>query len=296
MKKQTTILVPTYNRPEDLKRLVSYTVDNFSLDRVHMIVLDGSDKKNQKLNQNACNHDRIEYKNYENHITYVERMFSGLKKVKTDTVTILGDDDILDPNGLTDCVNFLHDNSDYAIAHGKYIGFDYAPNGLRFNETYQSQSIENNSPLERLYYFLSAYTAPTFYAVNRTCLLKKGFEELIKNNFDISDYVAAEIMVSCIPLANGKLKRLDTFFQARRFLPPTKGKYVVYAKYMMENHFSEKIGKIRNSILENMKDLQTKKDKTVLDAINYALAAFFGQRLNPQEIEQRFNQLGIKRD
>ena len=36
------------------------------------------------------------------------------------------------------------------------------------------------------------------------------------------------------------------------------------------------------------------KDEIIVDAIDYAFASFFGQRLNQQEISQRFNDLKIK--
>lgn len=291
---KSTILIPTYNRPEDLKKLIFYIVNNFSLTNVYILVLDGSDDKNKILNKKICESASIGYKSYEKQLTYVERLLSGLKQVKTKTTTILGDDDILSPNGFTDCVKFLHDNDDYAIAHGKYIGFNYTPNGISFNETYISQSMESNSALERLFNFFSAYTAPTYYAVNRTSLLLKSFEELIKNKLDIDDYVAAEIMVSAIPIVNGKLKRLDSFFQARRFIPATKDKYVVYAKYVMETDFSKKFSKIKESILDNMPIREKIKDEIIFDAIDYAFASLFGQRLNQQEISQRFHNLGIK--
>lgn len=294
MEIKSTILIPTYNRPKDLKKLIHYIANNFSLSDVHLLVLDGSNGENEIQNKKICDAANVEYKGYGKQLTYVERISSGLKQVKTETVAILGDDDILDPNGFTDCVKFLHNNNDYAVAHGKYIGFNYTPNGISSNETYTSQSIENDSPLERLFLFLSAYTAPTFYAVNRTSLLAKSFEELIKNNFDINDYVAAEIMVGTIPIVNGKLKRLDSFFQARRFLPATKDKYVVYAKYIMEKDFSKKINRIKRSIMNNLANKGKIKDESIVDAIDYAFASFFGQRLNQQEISQRFHTLRIK--
>jgi len=291
----TSILIPTYNRSQELSKLVHYSAQNFDLSVVKFFVLDGSDNYNEiTLNKSVCERNRIDYHHSGPEVSYMQRILNGIKSVETETVSLLGDDDILYPDGFTDCVQFLHSNDDYAIAHGKYIGFNYTPNGISFNETYISQSMESNSALERLFDFFSAYTAPTYYAVNRTSLLRKSFEELIKNKFDIHDYVAAEIMVSAIPIVNGKLKRLDSFFQARRFLPAAKDKYVVYAKYIMETDFSKKNSKIKKSILDNMAAREKIKDEIISDAIDYAFASFFGQRLNQQEISQRFHNLEIK--
>lgn len=291
---KSTILLPTYNRPQDLRKLLDYLAHSFDLNKVRVLVLDGSDSKNQTVNRRACEGLQVDYKSYGSSLSYVERLLEGLQSTETESVIILGDDDILSPKGFSECVSFLHENKDYTIAHGQYIGFNITSQGCSFNKTYHSVSIEDNSPLKRLFSFFSSYTAPTIYAVCRTASLQKSFEELIKNDIDISDYVNVEIMASAIPVAQGKLKRLSSFFQARRFSPAPPDKYVSYAKYIMADDFSGKHQKIKKSIINNLPDKEDLKEATASNAIDLAFAAYFGQRVNQQEIVQRFNALGLK--
>ena len=290
----TTILIPTYNRSRDLRKLVHYLARNFNISKVRVIVLDGSNSEQAIANQSICNNASLEYKHYDSTVSYCERILNGLNLVETDTVAILGDDDVLDPKGFGDCVTFLEDNPDYSIAHGQYVGFNLTSKGLSFNPTYQSSSIEDDSSLERLFSYFSSYTAPSFYAVNRTVHLRKGFEEVVNNNTDFKDYVSLETLVSAIPLVNGKLKRLDSFYQARRFFPaPPDNKYLIYAKYVLDEGFSERYNKVKSSIMKDIADVEEIDMDTASDALDFTFAAFFGQRISTNEMRARFNALNV---
>ena len=289
----TTILIPTYNRSRDLRKLVHYLRNNFNISKVKVIVLDGSNSEEALANRRICNNASLEYKHYDSIVSYCERMLNGLNLVETDTVAILGDDDLLDPKGFGDCVKFLEDNPDYSVAHGQYVGFNLTSKGLSFNPTYQSSSIEGDSSLERLFSYFSSYTAPSFYAVNRTAPIIKSFEEVVNNNTDLKDYVSLEILISAIPLVNGKLKRLDSFYQARRFIPAPSDKYVTYAKYLLDEGFSERYNKVKRSIIKHIPDVDKIGMDTVSDALDFTFGALFGQRISTNEMRVRFNALNL---
>ena len=289
-------MIPTYNRSHDLSKLVYYFAKNFSLSTVKIIVLDGSDNDGEvSANKSVSENNSIEYCHYGSEISYLQRILDGLKQVGTETVALLGDDDILDPKGFSNCVTFLQRNPDYAVAHGQYIGFDFRANGLSFNKTYQSNSVEEDFALERLFSFFSAYTAPTYYAVNRTRYIRKSFEELVANGTEFKDYVSSELLVSAIPLAHGKLKKLDFFYQARRFIPAPPDKYIVYAKYILDEGFSNRYNKLKKSIIKYLPETEKNDSDTVSDAIDYAFAAYFGQRISTNELRSRFQALNIIR-
>ncbi len=162
-----------------------------------------------------------------------------------------------------------------------------------FARTYDSPSVEDESALKRLFSFFSSYTAPTFYAVNRTIHLKKNFEEMIKNKFEVHDYLLSEIMISAIPLLHGKLKRLDSFFQARLLIPMPEDVYIVVGKYMMKDDFSYKFKKMKNSVMQNMREQDKIDEETISDAIDLSFASFLGQRIKQEEINDCFQRLNI---
>lgn len=296
IKNGSTILIPAYNRYDDLNRLLHYCKDNFNPAKVRILVLDGSDRAGEAESiQAACKRCSIEYRFYTADVTYQQRILSGLECVETETVVLLGDDDILYPQGFVDCVTFLEEHPEYAIAHGQYIAFDFRKNGLSYNPTYQSESVEDDSPLVRLFSFFSAYVAPTYYAVNRTQYLRASFGELVANGTEFKDYVSSELLVSAIPIANGKLKRLPSFYQARRFIPAPPDKYIVYAKYLTDESFSHRYQKLKQSIVKYLPQGMNVPTDTVSDAVDYAFAGYFGQRVSMKELTARFQMLkGIK--
>ncbi len=294
IKNGSTILIPAYNRFDDLNKLLHYCKENFNFEMVSIVVLDGSDKAGEaELIQAACQTCSIEYRFYTSEVSYQQRILDGLERVETETVVLLGDDDILYPQGFVDCVSFLEDHPNYSIAHGQYLAFDFRENGLSYNATYQSESVEDDSPLGRLFSFFSAYVAPTYYAVNRTRYLRASFQELVANGTEFKDYVSSELLVSAIPIVNGKLKRLDSFYQARRFIPAPQDKYVVYAKYLMDESFSERYQKLKKSIIKHLPQELTVPRETVSDAVDYSFAAYFGQRVSMQELQARFQAMQI---
>ncbi len=100
-------------------------------------------------------------------------------------------------------------------------------------------------------------------------------------------------MISAIPLVNGKLKRLDSFYQARRFIPGPSGKYVIYAKYVLDEGFSERYNKVKRSIMKHIAAVEEIDMGAASDALGFTFAAFFGQRISTNEMRARFNALNV---
>lgn len=291
----TSVVIPTYNRPNELAKLLKFVGNNFKLSKIHVYVLDGSNTLFAEKNEQLCKDMSLNYHHYGADITYYQRILDGLSKVGTDTVTLHGDDDVLNQDGFVEAVCFLNDNPDYAIAHGQYIGFDFTANGVVSSKTYESYSVEHDTPFARMFAFFSSYTAPTFYAVNRTEYLKKAFEELVANDTTFKDYFSAEILVSAIPLLYGKMKRLNSFFQARRFVPPPKDKFIVYPKYILDEGFSQRYNLIKKSIIKNVRLDDIEDLEKISDALDYSFAAFLGQRISTEEMHTRFQALNLGR-
>jgi len=286
-----TILIPTYQRHEEFKRLISFIKYRFDLSNINIIVLDGSDREVAQRNRQYCQIPAIEYIMYESDYSVSSRILDGLNRVSTEFVCLLGDDDILNPIGFYECVEFLRNNHDYSVAHGKYMGFSLN-NGVSFNKTYLSPSYEQDKLLERLFAYFSSYTAPVLYAVTRTNYLRDAYialNEVINDTESQNDYVTGEILMSAILLIYGKVKRLDSFYCARRFESKQPGHYITFAKYILDEGFSDRYNKLKRSI---MKYIDPKiGEQKISDALDYTFGAFFGQNLTTNEMQARFNNL-----
>ncbi len=290
----STILIPTYNRPYHLLRLLHYYLKvNFDLKRQKFMVLDGSDKDSE-VNQNTCQEVGIEYHHYGPNIPILERWLDGINRTQTEFVSFLADDDILQPDGYYDCLSFLEANPDYSAAHGNYVWFvDKEDNPLLY-PGYQSFSIENDCPLERLFAFFSDYV-PISYGVYRTKILKTAYEKTLSctgtDNLHFSELVSG-----CIPVVLGKIKKLDSNYYIKSVdtsnrnlstLPSRPP--IIYPKLVFAEDFSSRYARIKNTLKEL---LSSRTDPNIVDdAIDYCFGVYYGKILNRYFVTEHFNRL-----
>jgi glycosyltransferase domain-containing protein len=214
-----TIIIPTYNRPGYLKRLLSYYKD-FHIP-YNIIITDGSSEDIKKANRETVSlfdtAKILHLDHYPHETGLYERLFDAAKQAGTKYSVICADDDFITPNGLIQSVAFLEANPDYSVAHGKYIGFRREDNkrgekSFYWTNASSAESIIFDDPAKRLLLHLSEYDVPTFYAVHKTELLKMMLEETLPF---VGDYVFSELLPSMLALIYGKMKCLDSWYYAR---------------------------------------------------------------------------------
>ncbi len=122
-----TLIIPTYNRPELLERLVHYYAGRTV--PMTLLVLDSSTPANADRNSRML----ASYGKLARHIVFAEteqvgvKLFKGLEQVNTPFVSFCADDDIVFPQGLSDAILFLEHHPDYGCAHGLYLNFRVGP-------------------------------------------------------------------------------------------------------------------------------------------------------------------------
>ena len=214
------LIIPTYNRPYFLRRILDY-YNSYKVN-YNIIVADSSSKDNKKLNKDIISsYPKLK-------ILYIDqfpmKMVSHqkfgqmVKYAKSKYVCFCADDDFITPSGIKEAINFLEKNPDYSSAHGTYISF-YIFKSL-FNSKsfwwkfiYPYKSITSLSPKERLISHLSNYYQ-VLWAVRRTGVVKKSYEEFIK--FKVDPILFGELLPDMLTLMCGKMKRLNTFYGARQ--------------------------------------------------------------------------------
>jgi len=213
-----TIIIPTYNRPDYLRRTISYYNEHEGYRNV--IVADSSSTDNKETNKkfiSSISSSNIFYVSYPQEINPFHKFADALKYVNVRYCVICADDDFITPNGINQSVDFLESNPDFAIAHGRYISFwlEGRKNGQYFcwQPTYSPLSITFDHPEQRLAYHLSNYYTPTFYAVHRTALLRLILEETLKAKLDTLWF--SELLVSMLAVLYSKTKHLDVLYAGR---------------------------------------------------------------------------------
>lgn len=110
-----TVIIPTYNRVENLSRLVDF----YQNTNVKLIVLDGSSKPNLRMTNTKVKYMYLSDSNLH------ERLLYSSKLVDTKYVAICADDDFIFPRGLERCIRFLDAHPDYSSVQGAFIRFNY---------------------------------------------------------------------------------------------------------------------------------------------------------------------------
>lgn len=268
--RRATVLIPTFNRPDDIARLARFCASELRFPDVDFILLDGSvDQAVRDRNQASCSLVGWTYRACPPQVSLLERILSALEVIKTPFVTILGDDDILVGSGFVQCLDFLAAHPEYAVAHGQYIGFTYEQSSITIDHVYPSPSFEHESPLDRIFLFVAQYSAPLFYAVHRTPLLRTAFREIVSLAPAISDSVTIEIGSGIIPLFSGKAKRLNAFYCARRRIPSNTADG--YSRYLMDPQFSHRHARLKAALLRHA----PANTPHASEALDYAFGAFF---------------------
>ncbi|ASU40573.1 hypothetical protein hmeg3_21235 [Herbaspirillum sp. meg3] len=222
MNNQITIIIPTYNRPSEIARLLHFLADMGSQYRV--LVLDGSNDDVAEKNRVVIDaFPLVEHYRFESSLHLGMRLHKGLELVKTPYVLMCGDDDFFFPDAADRCADFLDSHSDYAAAIGQVWSLRYYPqklgisNGIALgNDLDVGSRFDHVRFIQRaMFYF--AYTAvgsiPLFYAVRRTESTRKAFSFMTP---DIK-YSSMELLTNGLLLIDGKVAKLATPFGLRDY-------------------------------------------------------------------------------
>jgi glycosyltransferase domain-containing protein len=214
-----TIIIPTYNRPGYLKRILGYYSDCRIAHRI--IIADGSSDEIKKANKETASSfpalKVLHLHGYSPGTSPLVRIFDALKHADTKYSVLCADDDFITPNGIDRSVNFLEANPDFALAYGRYIAFHLEDNRkgeskFCWQTAYSSVSIVSPDPVERLTRYLSEYVIQTFYAVHRTDLLQMIWKETACFAKDAN---FSELLFAMLDIIYGKMKCLDVLYCAR---------------------------------------------------------------------------------
>jgi glycosyltransferase domain-containing protein len=266
-----TIIIPTYNRPNYLKRILNYYNEDGG--NYTIIVADSSSDENKKRNEKiipSFSSINILHINYPSEIDPHYKIVDALNYVNTKYCVFCADDDFVTPNGINQSVDFLEKNPDFTVAHGYYISF-YLKSDKKWNQQfcwspiYPYKSITFPDAKSRLNFHFSNYY-PTFYAVHRTDFLKMIFKETTQFT---DDYRFGELLPSMLTLIHGKMKHLDVLYAAREDIPGSTGQNSENLKdFITAGTHDEKYAKFRDCLamhLSKKSQLDLEESKRVVD-------------------------------
>ena len=220
-----SLLVPSLNRAEFLKRLLNYYREvNF---QGHILIGDSSNESQSAQIKLAIKRlgDSLTVKYFEcRELNDSEAIGFLSHQATTPYVAFVADDDFLIPEGIADAISFLDNHDDYSVAHGQAALFVLNASGaygeLDGIANYSLRSLEQITASDRLKTHLNQYFV-TLFSVHRVEQHRSAYKDIS----NLTDKSFTELLPSCMASIQGKVKQLDSLYlirqahDARYFLP-----------------------------------------------------------------------------
>jgi glycosyltransferase domain-containing protein len=209
-----TLVIPTYNRPEDLGRLLRFLA--YQEAPFPILVLDSSRSEIHELNVATCRDlaAKVTLKRFDPEMSPWEKFSRGAELVETEFASLCADDDLVLVSGIRAVVGFMAENADFAVAHGWYFNF-YLSGALGLTQVaYRSPTLGANDPIERLWQLFSNYEAIT-YGVHRTEVLRKSLSVVQ----GVQSMLWRELLGGAVAAVSGKIARLPVLYAGRSLGP-----------------------------------------------------------------------------
>ncbi|MBU1674124.1 glycosyltransferase [Patescibacteria group bacterium] len=192
-----SICIPSYNRPEELYRLLN-SIDSKNKEKIEIIICEDKSPKRDEINsavKKFITQTNFKVKYFENEINlgYDKNLKELISKSSGDFIVFMGDDDTFIPNALDKLMHFLESNHSlsyilkshqHIFKDGRIEKFRYF-NGNKFFKSGENTYIE----LFRKSVFISGFT------INRNYI-----QNLIVNDFDgtllFQLYLLAEVLMN----------------------------------------------------------------------------------------------------
>jgi len=205
-----TLIIPTYNRPTHLLRLLRYIFSFKPSFRI--LILDSSNADVQEFNSSTLSHQagEVEHIRFDPSIDVSSKFEQGIAMVKTPYCSFCADDDIVFVDSVMACIKYLEANPDYTAAHGYYFNFQFGERVVISSVVYWRDALTADVPLMRLVALMKNYEAVA-YATYRTEVLRSIFSLARR----VNTVLCRELLLGAATVLNGKVYRLPQFYYGR---------------------------------------------------------------------------------
>ena len=211
-----TVLIPSYNRPEHLRRILSY-YESFG---VRVIVADGSDEVFPYTSDFG---KRIEYRHFPSCEDPNKRFYEAANSIFTPYVCFCADDDFAVPDTINKIVDYLEKNPDYNCGLGIINYYSFKNEDIyHFRPYYYSigKNLSEALPRARVMHYMTNYFQ-NVWNVQRTDTFKKIFASLFTHkDMTMRNGSLNEIYIALYLAIEGKCIILPLLYSAREIAPP----------------------------------------------------------------------------
>lgn len=297
MKYETTIFIPTHNRPQQLNRLLKFLGDR--LEGICVVVADSSDDRclvqNRKSIASSALATHVRHLDYTG-VSRSDKYLDAIGHVPTETICFCGDDDLLIPEQVLRSSRFLMGNDQFSHARGRMLTFLNSPLvGLKRSlRNYPQWQIAMDHPIDRLKFHLNHYIS-NFYSVRRTGPAKRNLERVM--SMDIGSGLQ-ERLLPFLDLLDGKgavFPELFMFRQKGQTLVDESGNITFWDKRLSGNAYAAELtrnaaaylGFIKDEVRSRIESCSDEALDRLMSAVEREMRIFFLDKENPKRISVR---------
>jgi len=205
-----TCLVPTHNRPQFLRRLLAFYS---KFPPIYPIVVVDSSKPEASVENRTtvteCQRELdVTYRH--NDTDFLSKCIRALELVKTPFVALCADDDVLFPETVLQCAEFLSHNPSYSSALGR-VALLRPSNPQWATQVLRGYSIEDDSPLERCRRLAEVFFT-NFYAVYRTEILHENYRVTAQHTDASANSLLPEMLLGQLSVLRGRIKVIPAMY------------------------------------------------------------------------------------
>lgn len=173
MEKFFSICIPSYNRPNDLKRLLE-SIDYNKPNEFEIIICEDKSPKRKEIRKKVnlfketSNYEVKYYENNDN-LGFDKNLRELIRRAQGEYIIFMGDDDEFIPNGLDNFIDFLKDNDHlgYVLKRARKIHYDNKIEEFRYYNTnrFFDKGYNSYTKLFRRSVFISGFTFKRRYSL-----------------------------------------------------------------------------------------------------------------------------------
>lgn len=208
---RVTVILPTCDRPDRLRRVLRYYRATGC--RAPLMVLDSSREPDRAAREAL---DAIEtpvsLTRFDPQTPPLAKIREGLRQAATPYAVLWADDDFLVPGALEEGVRILAREPGISAVHGTSALFRARDGALQWVAPYPQRAILNETGSARLLNHLGRYTV-TFYSLQRTGTLREQFDRVVGLGLDWHTW--GEIALGALAVIQGKAHLMSRLYMAR---------------------------------------------------------------------------------
>lgn len=266
IKPNFSIVIPTKDRPHYLKRTLNF----LSKEKCSFPILIG-DSSIDDFDCSAYSDLNIKYTNFSTDISVIDRIIEKIKTTETKYIMMLGDDDFVNLQTISELCDFLDNNPDFVAVDGQEIRVVCRESGISRNIFHRQPDLSQKNNEERLFKHCKLYW-PTFYTIQKRDVLLNSF--LFQKKILHLGCLFQELGGSIISVIQGKYKNFDKLYLIRQNFHENSTKVVWWTSLIKEKGFADKRDFFIDSLYNFANNICLKDNRVSREIISKAFALY----------------------